>query len=198
MWNVAEARRISAEHLKSLRPRWAHVQVVGDLAEGLFDSGMVVEDVAMAAWLHDIGYARALQRSGFHSLDGAWYLRDLGAPEALVGLVSRHTGAEFEADERGLLSDLESLPSPHRADLDVLTLLDLVVGPDGGLTTPEERLREIGSRYPPEDPVQRAVSRSSPGLLAAAARARARLGLTDEWPLMTAEGVLQPQSHGGV
>ena len=33
MWNVAEARRISAEHLMTLRPRWAHVQAVGCLAE---------------------------------------------------------------------------------------------------------------------------------------------------------------------
>ena len=80
----------------------------------------------------------------------------------------------------------------------MLTLVDLVVGPEGNLTTPLNRITEIGSRYAADDPVFRAVSRSSKGLLASAARARARLALADEWPLLPAEGVLQPQSHRGV
>jgi HD superfamily phosphodiesterase len=88
VWNIAAARRISAEHLRTLRPRWAHVQAVGDLAQGLFAAGMVDEVVGMAGWLHDVGYAPALRRSGLHSLDGAWYLRQIGAPDALVALVA--------------------------------------------------------------------------------------------------------------
>ena len=30
-----------------------------------------------AAWLHDIGYAPAVDDTGFHPLDGARYLRDV-------------------------------------------------------------------------------------------------------------------------
>jgi hypothetical protein len=159
---------------------------------------LVSERVAVAAWLHDVGYAEALCVSGFHSLDGARFLRDLGAPEPLVALVARHTGAEFEADERGLSVELAGMPTADPDDLDVLTLVDLVVGPDGALTTPAARLKEIAARYPEGDVVHRAVSRSSPQLLAAADRARARLGLADEWPLLPVEGVLQPQAHRGV
>jgi hypothetical protein len=195
MWNVDVARRLAAEHLSMRGPRWAHVQAVGALAERLVEVRLVDEVVGVAAWLHDIGYAPPLRVSGFHSLDGAWYLRDIGAPDPVVALVARHTGAEFEAEERGLSGDLRKLPATDPDDLDVLTLVDLVVGPDGHLTTPEKRIREIASRYATEDPVYRAVSNSSPELLAAAARARARLGLTDEWPLLPAEGVLQPHSH---
>jgi putative nucleotidyltransferase with HDIG domain len=195
MWNVGKARLIATEHLSTLGPRWTHVRAVGTLAEALVDVGLVGEGVAVAAWLHDVGYAPGLRVSGFHSLDGARYLRDVGAPDEVVALVARHTGAEFEAEERGLRDELSELPAADPEDLDVLTLVDLVVGPNGDLTTPEDRISEIGSRYAPDDPVYRAVSRSSSELLAAAARARARLGLADEWPLLPAEGVLQPQSH---
>jgi hypothetical protein len=195
MWNVDEARRLAAEHLSTLGPRWTHVQGVGTLAEGLVDVGLVGEAIAVGAWLHDVGYAPGLRVSGFHSLDGAWYLRDIDAPNALVALVARHTGAEFEAEERGLHDELNELPAADPDDLDVLTLVDLVVGPNGDLTTPKDRISGIRSRYATDDPVYRAVSRSSAELLAAAARARARLELADEWPLAPAEGVLQPQSH---
>jgi putative nucleotidyltransferase with HDIG domain len=198
MWSVDAARRLAAEHLSELGPRWVHVRAVGTLAEALVDVGLVDEVVAVAAWLHDVGYGPRLRIRGFHSLDGASYLRDIGAPDALVALVARHTGAEFEADERGLSGELSQMPAADPDDLEVLTLVDLVVGPEGDLTTPADRIREIGSRYAVEDPVYRAVARSSAELLVAAARARARLGLADEWPLLKAEGVLQPQSHRGV
>ncbi len=195
MWNVAEARGLAAEHLAAEGTRWAHVRTVGGLAESLVSAGLVDEIVAAAAWLHDVGYAPALRVSGFHSLDGAWFLRSLGAPDALVSLVARHTGAEFEAEERGLLQDLDALPRPNADDLDALTLVDLVSGPSGDLVAPEERISEIGERYPEDDPVHRAVARSSSGLLASAARARSRLGLADEWPLIGAESVLESQTH---
>lgn len=109
----------------------------------------------------------------------------------MVALVAHHTGARFEAEERGLADELETLPSPPREDLDALTLIDLVVGPTGELTTPGHRIEEILTRYGPSDPVHRAVTRSRPSLLASAARARGRLGLSDEWPLRATEGVLE-------
>jgi HD superfamily phosphodiesterase len=41
-----------------------------------------------ACYLHDIGYALALARGGFHPLDGARFLRALGR-ERLACLVQR-------------------------------------------------------------------------------------------------------------
>jgi len=44
-----------------------------------------------AAYLHDIGYAPALMRTGCHPVDAAIYLRELGE-ERLAGLVAYHSG----------------------------------------------------------------------------------------------------------
>lgn len=147
--------------------------------------------VVQAAWVHDLGYASGLRDTGMHAIDGARALLRFGAPLEVVALVAHHTGAVYEAEERGLTDDLEDLPLPDAADLDALTLLDLAVGPVGDFTSPEDRIDEILSRYGSEDPVYRAVTRSSPSLLESAARARARLGLSDEWPSGVAESVLE-------
>ena len=54
-----------------------------------------------AAWLHDIGYAPAIQETGFHPLDGGLYLRRKGRDDRLVALVGHHSGARFVPVERG-------------------------------------------------------------------------------------------------
>ena len=153
---------------------------------------MVSAEVLAAAWLHDVGYAPSVARTGFHPLDGARFLQGQGISSGVVALVAHHTGAGYEAAERGFVDELGGLPAPNSDDLDSLTLLDLVVGPNGELTTPERRIEEILTRYDAEDPVHRAVTRSRASLLASAHRARARLGLSDEWPLDVAEGVPEP------
>lgn len=191
MWSLPDTQEFAAGHLASAGRRWDHVQAVGRLAESIGAEGSVSADVVAAAWLHDLGYAPSIVRTGFHPLDGARFLQDAGAPEAIVALVAHHTGASFEAQERGLVDEMEKLPLADPEDLDALTLLDLVVGPGGELTMPEERIDEILGRYGVEDPVHRAVIRSRPSLLASAERARARLGLSDEWPLDVAEGVME-------
>lgn len=192
MWSQSKAEGLAREWVSAMDQRWAHLSAVGRLAQttsaqasGL--SSAVVE----AAWVHDIGYADGLVETGMHAIDGARALQRFGAPEGVVALVAHHTGAVFEAAERGLAGPLAELPVPNSSDLDALTLLDLVVGPTGALTTPEDRVAEILSRYGSGDPVRRAVTRSGPGLLASAARARSWLGLPDEWPFGVAEGVLE-------
>ena len=55
-----------------------------------------------AAWLHDIGYSPLVVDTGLHSLDGARYLQRLGYPARLCGLIAHHSGARFEATQRGL------------------------------------------------------------------------------------------------
>lgn len=190
MW-IRAASELAAGHLGDAGRRWMHVQGVGHLAEALAVQGLVSAEVLAAAWLHDLGYAPSVARTGFHPLDGARFLQDHGISPGIVALVAHHTGARYEAEERGLLVEFAELPSPNHVDLDALTLLDLVVGPRGELTTPVRRIEEILRRYETSDPVHRAVTRSRSSLLASAARARARLRLSDEWPLDVAEGVLE-------
>lgn len=190
MWDPERASRIAAEFLSGLGSRWDHVRSVGRLADDLLSSGRIVPAVAVAAWLHDLGYAPALVSSGLHSVDGAAYLRNVGAPSEVVSMVAWHTGAGFEAEERGLVDALARFPKPDPDHLAALTLLDLVVGPDGRYTSPRERVAEILSRYDDSSAVHRAVTRSRPHLLAAADAAREALGLPDEWPVGAAQGVV--------
>lgn len=192
MWSPEQASKVASEYLSGLGRRWEHVRGVGERADSLAAAGRISADVAAAAWLHDLGYAEELSSTGLHALDGAAFLASEGTPAAVVALVARHTGAEFEAEERGLSSLLQSMPAAEPEDLDVLALLDLVTGPDGSPTDPETRIAEILSRYPESSPVHKAVSRSRTELLAATERARARLGLSNEWPAGPAEGVLEP------
>jgi hypothetical protein len=189
MWSIDGAAQLAETYLAGMGPRWAHVQSVGRLAATLTASGHVSEVVSAAAWLHDLGYAPSLVRTGFHPVDGALFLQESGAPVELVGLVAHHTAARFEAEERSLSDALAALPMPGSEDLDALTLVDLVVDPSGAHTSPCRRLDEVLTRYGPDDPVHRAISRSRPYLLESAARARRRLGLPDEWPLVSAESM---------
>ena len=106
------------------------------MAEDLVKDGVVEPQLAAAAWLHDIGYAPALAVTGFHCLDGARHLAGKGSPPSLVAIVGWQTGAAFEANERGLRIQLEKLPAPFADDLQVVNLLDLVIGPKGQPTTP--------------------------------------------------------------
>ncbi|WP_291881381.1 HD domain-containing protein [Cellulomonas sp.] len=183
---------MASEYLSGLGRRWGHVRTVGRLADELSAAGRISADVAAAAWLHDVGYAEELSASGLHALDGARFLLMEGAPSAVVGLVARHTGATFEAEERGLEQQLAAMPDADPVDLETLTLLDLVTAPDGSMTDPETRIEEILSRYPVSSPVHRAVRRSRGELLASAGRARERLGLADEWPASAVERVVEP------
>ena len=192
MWSESTAEGLAREWISGPGRRWAHLSTVGRLAEETRAWGAgLPSSVIEAAWVHDLGYAPGLRDTGMHAIDGARALVRFGAPAAVVALVAHHTGAIHEAEERGLADQLGELPVPDPADLDALTLLDLVVGPSGDFTSPEDRIGEILSRYGDDDPVYRAVRRSSPSLLESAARARARLRLSDEWPFGVAESVLE-------
>ncbi len=90
----------------------------------------------------------------------------------VVSLVAFHTGAEYEAEERGLARELASVPRPEQALLDPLILCDLTVSPTGEPVGVTARLDEIVTRYPAGDPVHRAVLRSRVYLEACCERAR--------------------------
>ena len=162
---------------EALAHRWAHVQAVA--ARAAAASAAVPGDnelVVSAAWVHDVGYAPALVKVGFHPLDGARHLRDLGADLRLCGLVAHHSGAAIEAELRGLATELNAeFPQEQSAAADTLWYADLTTGPDGEVLTVEERLAEIAERYGPGDIVTRFVDCARPELIAAVRRTQARL-----------------------
>lgn len=183
MWSVADAEAIARDLVGSMEPRWSHLRAVGRVAEELAATKGIGEHVVAAAWLHDIGYGERIIRRGFHPLDGAIFLQSVGAPEDVVALVAWHTGASYEAQQRGLLTELERLPCPRADDLDALTLVDLATSPTGEPILDVDRIAEILTRYQETDAVHRAVVESTQYLLQSSARAKTRLGLPQDWPI---------------
>ncbi len=148
--------------------RFHHVAGVAAAAAGA-SVAVPADDVDLlvaAAWLHDIGYAPSLTDTGFHPLDGARFLRRLGAPDRLCGLVAHHTASRVEAAGRGLLDTLMDEFTPEvSATADVLTYADLTTGPDGSPVSAAERVMEILVRYPPNHVVHESIQQSRPELL---------------------------------
>ncbi len=171
-----DARRLAEGCLATSHPdRWRHVQGVAARAAAFSASGGDDDPVVSAAWLHDVGYAGIARVTGLHALDGAVYLAGLGAEPVVVSLVAFHTGAEYEAEERGLARELAALPRPEQGLLDALILADLSVSPTGEPVAVSTRLDEIVARYPGDDPVHRAVLRSRAYLEACCERAKSVL-----------------------
>ena len=179
-WSGTESRAMAKSCFGDNGDRWLHVRGVAELATQLRDKDLGLSDaVVAAAWLHDVGYAPELTQTGFHPIDGARWLRRQGVPEGVVALVAYHSGASFEAEERKLVVELAKFPEPDPDQLDMLTLVDLAVGPTGERVSVESRLDEILARYPADDPVHRAVTRSRSSLIQSAERAAERLGLAN-------------------
>lgn len=175
---VQRARRLAESRLAPLTTRLAHVRGVAAAAQGLVARVDPADADALvaSAWLHDVGYAPSVLSSGFHPVDGARFVQAEGFPAVMVSLVAYHTGAVFEARERGCSEALAEFAEPPELLLDVLTCADMQTGPDGSPIRPEDRVSEILSRYGEDDPVHRAITSSAPSLLAAVARVNALPG----------------------
>lgn len=174
---VTRAREIAEDFVAPLGHRWWHVRSVAARAEEL-SPAVPDEDrptLVAAAWLHDIGYAPAIGHTRFHPLDGARHLRETGWPEVIVNLVAHHSGARFEAAERGLSAELAEFPFADSALLDALVAADLTTGPAGERVSYDERMDEILSRYPEEDPVHRTWIKARPVIAEAVQRTEQRL-----------------------
>lgn len=128
-----------------------------------------------AAWLHDIGYAAELRETGFHPLDGARHLESLSAPRRLVCLVAHHSGAVYEAEQRGLSAELKPYEREDSPVLDALIYADMTTGPAGQSFDFDTRVNEILVRYAPGSEVHNAISNARPYLGAAVQRVRDRL-----------------------
>jgi hypothetical protein len=172
-WAVAEAERL----LSPLGDRWKHVRAVGECARKV---GVVLDQedrpyLIAAAYLHDIGYAPDLQRTGLHQLDGARYLRSLGA-ERLARLVAHHSEARFEIRLRVFATELAAYEREQSWVSDALTYCDLTTGPSGLPMTFEDRVAEVEQRYGDGEIVD-ALRQAAPYLVGAIERTKDRLRL---------------------
>jgi putative nucleotidyltransferase with HDIG domain len=178
--NVNDARETARKLLEAELPRrWAHTQGVARRARSLEQVlGQEAEVIEVAAWLHDIGYASSVASTGFHSLDGARYLRDvLRTSDQLCRLVAHHTGASIEAEERGMAPISNEFAPPPAELLEALTYCDMTTGVDGTPTNVEHRLAEILKRYATDHVVHRSITRSAPILRHASRAMEGRLAI---------------------
>jgi len=173
----AGAAALAESLLPPLGNRWLHTQAVAGRAREI--AAAVPENerdlLESAAWLHDLGYATELRVTGFHPLDGARHLESLGASRRLVCLVAHHSGAVFEAEQRGLLEELETYEREDSSLLDALIYADMTTGPAGESFDFDMRMDEILVRYEPGSVVHTAISKARPYLAAAVQRVRHRL-----------------------
>lgn len=175
---VLAVRALVEALIAPLGDRWRHTCAVARRAAVLAVGVPEPERdlVVAAAWCHDVGYAPTLRDTGMHAIDGARFLRALGLDERLCALVAFHSGAVYEADERGFAVELSSFTEEHSAVADALVAADFTTGPQGQPLTVDERIAEILVRYQPGDPVHRAVTRSQGPLRLQVRRALARAG----------------------
>ena len=161
----AGAQTLLAEIFEPGIDRLAHSLGAGRRAEHVAQTLEQPELLVSAAYLHDVGYATAARDTGLHQLDGARYLRSIGAPDELTSLVAHHTEAIAEATGRGLDATLlREFPLPDRELLDLLTYCDITTSPRGEVVTVDERLGDIYDRYPPDHVVSRTIHGLEPRL----------------------------------
>ncbi|SRR6266487_1493292 len=157
------ASKQAASLLSPLGNRWLHVQ--GVAKQALWVSKMFDENdqayLIASAYLHDVGYAPSIKKTGFHPLDGAYYLQSNGQSR-LATLVAYHSEAQIEAELRGLLTELEKFPREYSDVADALTYCDMTTNAIGQRITFEERIADILKRYRETDTVIQALKKATP------------------------------------
>ena len=195
---VLDARELARALLADLPERWRHTVGVARRAEhlsGTLPDATDAETLVAAAWLHDIGYADALRDTGFHPVDGALYLRCLGWPHRIAGLVAHHSAALCVADVRGLTDRLAPFPRERSAVADALTYADQTVGPDGHIMEFDQRLDDMLRRHGPGSPNAVAHRRRAPVLRAAVRRVEQRLSGAGTADQLTSESAGPPRTE---
>lgn len=145
---VTAARSLAASLLRSQPQRFRHVEGAARAAAHVSARLPDVhrDAVIAAAWLHDIGYAPELQRTGFHPVDGAAYLREGGWDDSIVRLVAHHSHCQLIAPYYGADTHLTAYAPIPGITADVLTFADLVSGVDGSGVTVADRIAELRAR----------------------------------------------------
>jgi hypothetical protein len=116
-----------------------------------------------AAYLHDLGYAPSLARTGLHALDGARHLRALGR-KRLAGLIAYHSGSRREAELRGLMGELAEFEDEASDTAMALTYCDMTTSATGALVTLPERRADVERRYGADHVVSQALRQALPEL----------------------------------
>jgi putative nucleotidyltransferase with HDIG domain len=177
-WDVGDARACAIRLLAASPDRLDHAKAAVRRAEEIASVvGPVDRDLFLcAAWLHDIGYAPELLRTGFHPLDGALHLTAEGWPERLCALVAHHSEARITAVALGLADRLEQYPREEGPVADALVHADMASGPRGERMSLRERLDDIENRHR-DDPLALRAARTArrPALLQAVQRTEQRL-----------------------
>lgn len=158
-----------------LPDRWRHVRAVAREASRISGiEGVDVEELRIAAILHDIGYAPTIAHTRFHPLDGARFLAAEDYPDRVIALVARHSCAVAEAELRQVdgVEDYFDEASPTR---DALWYCDATTGPQGQRLSADERWAEIRHRYGAGDVVTTFLDRAEPELQAAVDRTLERM-----------------------
>ncbi|MEU4343104.1 HD domain-containing protein [Nocardia sp. NPDC023852] len=180
---VTWASQLAYDNLVGMSRRWQHVQGVAQHAQQAVG---IVDDFSLllaAAWLHDIGYAPSIRRTGFHPVDGAEFLQRQGAPVRLCALVANHSCARIEARNRDIEIDW---PDEQSVIRDALWWADITTTPTGETTDVRSRIAEVCERYGPDHVVSRSVTEAAPELIEAAERTE---------KLLQANGVTSSDIH---
>ncbi len=90
-------------------------------------------------------------------------------------LVAHHSGAVYEAEQRGLTAELAVYEREDSPVLDALIYADMTTGPAGQSFDFDRRIDEILERYESGSEVHTAISKARPYLGAAVERTRIRL-----------------------
>ena len=182
--SVQRARRLAKKLLRKSHERWQHTSGVAARAAELAGAVDAADRrlLLAAAWLHDIGYAPGVRRTGFHPLDGGLYLRDHKWDRRLTALVAHHSGARFVPVERGFADQMALFEFEEAPLSDALCYADQTVGPHGKRMTIEYRINEAIARHGPDSPNARARVERVPYLLAVAGRVEKRLARAERQP----------------
>ncbi|MFF8871328.1 ankyrin repeat domain-containing protein [Streptomyces massasporeus] len=188
MRSALDTSQGAAELAESLLPRlgnrWLHTQAVAARArEAAAAVSQADRDLLVAAaWLHDSGYAPAVRDTGFPPLDGARHLETLGAPARLVRLVAHHSGAVYEAEQRGLSAEPAVYEREDSPVLDALIFADMTTGPAGQPFDFDVRIDDILVCYEPGSEEHTAISEARAYLGAAMDRTRRRIAAFTSLP----------------
>lgn len=149
--------------LKGLDLRWSHVQGVAKKAKEV--SSILEENekniLIATAYLHDIGYSKLINKTGFHPLDGAMYLNSKGQ-KRLASIVAYHSEAQFEAKLRGLDTEISNFKKEKSILSYALTYCDMTTNSKGFNVTFEDRLKDIFDRYDETTIINKAVHQAIP------------------------------------
>lgn len=133
------------------------------------------EQLVVAAWWHDLGYAPSLVDTRFHPIDGARFLGRNAHDARLCALIAHHSAAAVEAEVRGLVDALAEWEREESPVADALWTADMTTGPRGEQLDHVDRLAEIVSRYRPDSEVGQAMIRARPSIEAAIGRTVRRI-----------------------